>query len=507
MSNLWFFRLKRQEQQRRRSSGEQSVGSASVQSASGSVSAASAPVSCSGLGECDDDDCTECLRLREGASCSAGRAASDAGVGVSTAAGNGQQQARRFSSSTNQNQRQRRHHHHHQAQHPLQQMHNQTKQMSLCDGQLQDQLAENSCNQASTKTDFERGGEELARERRVCRGESGPRVSQDQEEETTTRNKETTTTTISGSINHKRDHAHHYHHHHYNHHHPHHQNFHYDKSPEVETSGCSAGGGGLVGDGWEEAGEEEEQQQQIEREREVAEVAVGQIDNYLQRSTLPNRMASQGISVIMATSGGGSRLYSGQQRQIVPQVNIIRSDSTDSNSTKSVLVGSMGAPEKEPVNCDITQASIITSGANFRKQQQHQHASQVSNEQHQNQQKQILVEIIGGVDGRTSGGCKRVESRLVSAQASPPPTTSGFLRDQLISGQVPPIHDRRQQPNLFTTSTAQTAKSTSPPNELPPRGTGNNLLLDPAAAGSCGQPAGGISMADSMDNLASLIPR
>lgn len=42
MSNLWFFRLKRAEQQRRRSSGEQSVGSASVQSAAG-VSASSLP--------------------------------------------------------------------------------------------------------------------------------------------------------------------------------------------------------------------------------------------------------------------------------------------------------------------------------------------------------------------------------------------------------------------------------------------------------------------------------
>jgi hypothetical protein len=41
MSNLWFFRLKRAEQQRRRSSGEQSVGSASIQSVSGCCSAAS----------------------------------------------------------------------------------------------------------------------------------------------------------------------------------------------------------------------------------------------------------------------------------------------------------------------------------------------------------------------------------------------------------------------------------------------------------------------------------
>lgn len=43
MSNLWFFRLKRAEQQRRRSSGEQSVGGASLQSATG-ISAASLPV-------------------------------------------------------------------------------------------------------------------------------------------------------------------------------------------------------------------------------------------------------------------------------------------------------------------------------------------------------------------------------------------------------------------------------------------------------------------------------
>lgn len=42
MSNLWFFRLRRAEQQRRRSSGEQSVGSTSVQSAVG-LSAASLP--------------------------------------------------------------------------------------------------------------------------------------------------------------------------------------------------------------------------------------------------------------------------------------------------------------------------------------------------------------------------------------------------------------------------------------------------------------------------------
>lgn len=43
MSNLWFFRLKRAEQQRRRSSGEQSVGSASIHSAAGG-SAASLPL-------------------------------------------------------------------------------------------------------------------------------------------------------------------------------------------------------------------------------------------------------------------------------------------------------------------------------------------------------------------------------------------------------------------------------------------------------------------------------
>lgn len=42
MSNLWFFRLKRAEQQRRRSSGEQSLGSASVNSVAG-VSVASLP--------------------------------------------------------------------------------------------------------------------------------------------------------------------------------------------------------------------------------------------------------------------------------------------------------------------------------------------------------------------------------------------------------------------------------------------------------------------------------
>lgn len=42
MSNLWFFRLRRAEQQRRRSSGEQSVGSASVQSAAG-LSSSSLP--------------------------------------------------------------------------------------------------------------------------------------------------------------------------------------------------------------------------------------------------------------------------------------------------------------------------------------------------------------------------------------------------------------------------------------------------------------------------------